>query len=190
LNTITTVSLSIPLVGLVLQSIKKCRVCRHKHRTSRKKTSSIYTFVFFLAILVFRLLAVNLGLIYYTNGCPLSIVCSLIAKQILAPSRAASANSSPASLKKTSNRVVFQTNRTPLAASAKINSIILIYTLNLILLVLITSFVFLYYRANKVLPVYYTSVPYKINRSMQVIIAFFSKKARGLFFVRVRLRIY
>jgi hypothetical protein len=143
-----------------------------------------------LAILVFRPLAVSLGLIHYTNGCLLSIIYSLIAKRILAPSRVASANSSPMFLKRASNRVVFQTNKTFLVTSTKIDSIILIYTLSLVFLVLIISFVFLYYRAGRILPAYYVFVLYKINRSMQVVIAFFSKKTKGLFFVYARLRIY
>jgi hypothetical protein len=135
-------------------------------------------------------LAVSLRLIRYTNGCLLSIVYSLIAKQILAPSRAISTNSNPVFLKKTSNKIVFQTKRTLLTASTKIDSIIFIYVLSLIFLVLITSFVSLYYRINKVIPVYYISVLYKINKSTQVVIVFFSKKTKGLFFIYTRLRIY
>jgi hypothetical protein len=141
-------------------------------------------------ILVFCLLAVGLRLIRCTNRFLLSIVCSLIAKRILAPSRTVFASSSPAFLKRTSNRVVFQTSRTPLAASTKINSTILTCAPSLMFLVLITSPVFLYYRAGRVLPVYHVSVPYKINRSTQVVIAFLSKKARGSFFIHVRLQIY
>jgi hypothetical protein len=117
-------------------------------------------------ILVFRPLAVSLRLIRYTNGYLSSIVYNLIVKRILVPSRAVSANSNPASLKRTSNRVVFQTNRTPLATSTKINSIILIYTLSLIFLILITSFISLYYRAGRILLVYYIFVLYKINKSI------------------------
>jgi hypothetical protein len=190
LNTIITISLSIPLVRLVLQSVKKCRVCRYKRRISRRRAPSICTFVFLLVILVFRPLAVGLGLIHYTNGCLSSIVYSLIAKRTLASSKATSANSSPTSLKKASYRVVFQTNRTPLATSTKIDSTILTYAPSLVLLVLITSLVFLYYQAGRILPVYYVFVLYKINRSTQVVIVFFSKKTKGLFFVYARLRIY
>jgi hypothetical protein len=120
----------------------------------------------------------------------LFIVYSLIAKQTLSPLKTTSANSNPAFLKRTSNRVVFQTNRTLFVTNTKINSTILIYTLNLIFLILITSFIFLYYRAGRILLIYYISVPYKINRSMQVVITFLNKKARGLFFVYARLRIY
>jgi RsiW-degrading membrane proteinase PrsW (M82 family) len=141
-------------------------------------------------ILVFRPLAVSLRLIYYTNRYLLFIVYNLIAKQTLAPSRAVSANSSPASLKRASNRVVFQTNKTPLATSTKINSTILTHALSLVLLVLITSPVFLYYQAGRIFPIYYTSVPYKINKNIQIVIIFFSKKTRGLFFIHTRLRIY
>jgi hypothetical protein len=165
LNTIATVSLLILLVKLVLQSVEKYRICKHKRGTSRRRAPSIYTFVLFLVILVFLPLAASFRLIHRTNRYLLSIIYSLIAKQILAPSRAASADNSPAFLKKASNRVVFQTNRTLLAASAKIDSIILIYALSLVLLVLITSFIFLYYRAGRILSVYYISVLYKINRN-------------------------
>jgi hypothetical protein len=190
LNTIAAVYLSIPLVGLVLQSVEKYKVRRRKHRTSRKKAPSICIFVLLLAILVFCPLAAGLRLIRCTNRCLLSIVCSFIVKRILAPSRAASANSSPASLKKASNRVVFQTGRTPLVANTKIDSIILTYAPSLILLILMIYPFSLYYRAGRVLPAYYVSVLYKINGSMQVVIVFLSKKTRGLFFVYARLRIY
>jgi hypothetical protein len=147
-------------------------------------------FCFFLAILVFRLLVVSLGLIRRTNRYLLFIIYNLIAKRILAPSRVVSANSSLISLKRASNRVVFQTSRTLLATSTKIDSIILIYAPSLIFLILIISFIFLYYRAGRILLIYYVSVPYKINKNIQVVIIFFSKKTRGLFVVRARLRIY
>jgi hypothetical protein len=173
-----------------MQSVEKYGVRRHKRGTSRKRAPSTCIFVFLPAILVFRPLAVSLRLIRCINGCLSSIVCSLIAKRILAPLRAVSANGSPVSLKRASNRMVFQTNRTPLAASAKIDSTILIYAPSLVLLVLITSLIFLYYRADRILPAYYASVLYKINRSMQVVIVFLSEEAGGLFFVRARLRIY
>jgi RsiW-degrading membrane proteinase PrsW (M82 family) len=94
------------------------------------------------------------------------------------------------SLKKTSNKIVFQTNRTLFATSTKIDSTILIYALSLVLLVLIISFVFLYYRVGRIFPVYYISVPYKINKNTQVIIVFLSEDTKGLFFIRARLRIY
>jgi bacteriorhodopsin len=111
LNTIAAVFLSILLIRLVLQSVEKCRVRRHKRGTSRRRALNIRIFVFLLAILVFRLLAVGLGLIRRTNRCLSYIVCSLIAKRILALSRAASADGSPASLKRAGNGVVFQTGR-------------------------------------------------------------------------------
>jgi hypothetical protein len=120
----------------------------------------------------------------------LFIVCSLIAKRTLALLRAVSANSSPASLKRVGNKVVFQTKRTLFVTSAKIDFTILIYALNLILLVLITSFIFLYYQAGRVFLAYYVSILYKINRNTQVVIVFFSKKTKRLFFIRARLRIY
>jgi hypothetical protein len=145
LNTIAAVSLSIPLIGLVLQSVEKCGVCRRRRRTSGRRALSIYIFVLLLAILVFSLLAVGFRLIHYTNRYLSSIVCSFLAKRTLVPLRAASANSSPAFLKKTSNRVVFQTNRTPFVTSTKIDSTILTYAPSLVFLVLIVSFVFLYY---------------------------------------------
>jgi hypothetical protein len=188
LNTILTVFLLIPLVRLVLQSIEKCRVYRYRHGTSRRRAPNIC--FFFLEILVFRPLAVSFGLIRYTNKYLLSIIYSLIAKRILALLRAASTNGSPASLKKASNRVVFQTNRTFLVTSTKIDSIILIYVLSLILLVLIISLVFLYYQASRILLVYYIFVLYKINRSIQIVIIFLNKKTKRLFFIYTRLRIY
>jgi hypothetical protein len=166
LNIIIIIFLSIPLVGLVLQSREKYKVRRYKRGISRRKAPNIYIFVFFLVILVFCFLAVSLRLIRYTNRYLLSIIYSLIAKRTLVFSRAASANNSPVFLKKTSNRVVFQTSRTFLAASIKIDSIILIYVLSLVFLILMISFVFLYYQAGRILPVYYISVPYKINKSI------------------------
>jgi hypothetical protein len=135
LNIIVTISLSIPLVGLVLQSVEKCGVCRRKHGTSRRRALSTCIFVFLPVILVFRPLTISFGLIYYTNRYLLSIIYSFIAKRTLAPSRVVSADGSPASLKKASNRMVFQTSRTPLVASTKINSIILTYAPSLVLLV-------------------------------------------------------
>jgi hypothetical protein len=165
-------------------------IYRYKRGTSRKRAPNIYIFVFLLAILVFCFLAVSFRLIYYINRYLLFIIYSFIAKQTLAPLRAASADSSPASLKRTNNRIVFQTNRTLLVTSTKIDSIILIYTLSLVLLVLITSLIFLYYRVSKILLIYYVSVLYKININIQVVIIFLNKKTRGLFFVRARLRIY
>jgi hypothetical protein len=182
--------LSIPLVGLVLWFIEKYRVRRYKRGTSRKKTLSIYIFVFLLAILIFRPLIINLRLIYRTNRYLLFIIYSLIAKRTLAPSRIVSADSSPMFLKKTNNKVVFQTNKTLLVTNTKIDSIILIYTPSLIFLVLIISFIFLYYRASKVFLIYYISIPYKINKNIQIIIIFLSKKTRRPFFVYIRLRIY
>jgi hypothetical protein len=190
LNTITAVSLSIPLVRLVLQSVEKYGVRRRGRGISWKRAPSACTFVFLPAILVFRPLAVSLGLIRRTNGCLSSIVCSLIAKRTLAPSRAASADSSPTSLKRAGNRVVFQTGRTPLAASAKIDFTILTCAPSLVLLVLMTSPVSLCHRAGRILPAYYASVPYKINGSTQVVTAFLSEEAGGPSFVRARLRIY
>jgi hypothetical protein len=150
--------------------------------TFRRRAPNIYTFVFLLVILVFRFLVIGLRLIRRINRYLLSIVYSLIAKRTLAPLRVISADSSPVSLKRTSNRVVFQTNRTLFAASTKIDSTILIYVLSLVFLVLIISFIFLYYRVDKVFLIYYIFVLYKINRNTQVIIIFFSEEARGLFF--------
>jgi hypothetical protein len=180
----------IPLVRLVLQSIKKYRVYKHKRKTSRKKTPSICIFVFLLVILVFRFLTVGLGLIRYTNRYLLFIFYSLIANQTLAPSRATSANNNPVFLKRASSKIVFQTNRTLLATSTKIDFIILIYALSLVFLVLIISFVSLYYRVGKILPVYCVFILYKINRNTQVVIIFLNKEIKGLFFVYTRLRIY
>jgi hypothetical protein len=190
LNTITAVSLLIPLIRLVLQSVEKYMVRRRRRGTSRRRALNIYIFVLFLVILVFRLLAVGLRLIYRTNRYLLFIIYSLIAKRILAPSRVVFANSSPISLKRTSNKIVFQTSRTFFTTNAKIDSIILIYVLSLVFLVLIISLVFLYYKAGRILLAYYIFVLYKINRSMQIVIAFLSKKTKGLFFIYTRLRIY
>jgi hypothetical protein len=187
LNTITAIFLLIPLVGLVLQSVEKYGIYRYKRGTSRRKALNIYTFVFLLVILVFRLLAVGFRLIHYNNGYLLFIVYSLIAKQTLALLRVVSANSSSVFLKKASNRVVFQTSRIFLVANAKINSIILIYTPSLIFLILIIFLVFLYYQTGKILPVYYIFILYKINKNTKVVIIFLSKKTKRLFFVYARL---
>jgi hypothetical protein len=86
--------------------------------------------------------------------------------------------------------MVFQTSRTFLAANTKIDSTILIYTPSLVFLVLITSLISLYYQVNRILLAYYVFVLYKINKSIQVVITFFSKKTKKLFFIYTRLQIY